>query len=206
MLQTPIKICGITNKTDANMAVSLGAHALGFVFYKKSPRSINPAEAESICATLPGNISKIGVVVNANEGFLNKLSKMNFLDYFQFHGDEPPERCNQFKGKAIKVFRVDDTFDVLQVNNFADCAMFLFDTKVRNVYGGSGKSFDWSILQEVPRTHSIILSGGLNEHNVAEAVRNVNPYMVDVSSAVESKPGQKDSQKIKRFIAACAAV
>ncbi len=206
MQQTRVKICGITNKTDAEMAVLHGAHALGFVFYEKSPRSISPSEADAICATLPDKITKIGVVVNAKESFLNKLSEMNFLDYFQFHGDEPPERCNQLKEKAIKAFRVDDTFDVLQINNFEDCAMFLFDTKVRNVYGGSGKSFDWSILQEVPRTHPIILAGGLNEHNVAEAVRNVNPYMVDVSSAVESAPGRKDSQKIKRFIVACAAV
>ncbi len=198
-----IKICGITNRSDAETAVSLGADALGFVFYLKSARYISPDNAQIICESVPGNILKIAVIVNAEQNYLTMLREKSFLDYYQLHGDETPDMCSKFEGRAIKAFRVGDSFDSSIVNDYSECAMFLFDTKRKGLYGGSGESFNWNALSGVPRTHPFVLAGGLSADNVAEAIRTVDPYMVDVSTAVESQPGKKDARKIERFIAAC---
>ena len=203
MTKPLVKICGITNKHDAEMAAALGADALGFVMYPKSPRYIAPAKAKNICEMLPGNILKIGVLVNPDAGVLHKLDAENFLNYFQFHGDESPDVCKRYPGKIIKAFRVNSDFDANIVYDYNACSMFLFDAKVEGRYGGSGISFDWSKLAAIPRSHPVIVAGGLNEENVTDAINLVNPYMVDVSSSVELRPGKKDAHKIEGFIKAC---
>ena len=203
MKKTLVKICGITNREDAEIAVTSGADALGFIFYPKSPRFIKTEDARKICEHIPGNILKIGVFVDADFEELTALHTENFLNYFQLHGNESPDLCRRFPGKIIKAFRINNNFNEDVLKDYSACSMFLFDTKVEGLYGGSGVAFDWNILRLIPRTRPVILSGGLNEDNVAEAIRIVKPYMVDVSSAVESHPGKKDAAKIARFIKSC---
>jgi len=205
MKKTLVKICGITNREDAETAVTSGADALGFVFYPKSPRFITTEEARNICECIPDNILKIGVFVNADDDELAGLCTKNFLNYFQLHGNESPDLCKCFPGKIIKAFHIDCNFNKDVLNKYNMCSMFLFDTRIKGFYGGSGISFDWNILLSITHTRPIILAGGLNEDNVAYAIRVVKPYMVDVSSAVESYPGKKDEAKIARFIKACRA-
>lgn len=203
MKKTLVKICGITNIRDADAAVKFGADALGFVFYPKSPRYVDVDTARNICGEIPENILKIGVFVNENEDKLESVYEESFLDYFQLHGDEDPEYCENVNGKVIKSFRINNDFDLSLLKIFDNCDMFLFDTKMENIFGGSGKSFDWSLLSDMPKKHSIILAGGLNEENVCRAIKTVKPDMVDVSSSVESTPGKKDHHKIMEFIKSC---
>lgn len=203
MKKTFVKICGITNREDAEIAVISGADALGFVFYPKSPRFITTEDARKICEYIPGNILKIGVFVDAESVELAALRTENFLNYFQLHGDESPDFCRRFPGKIIKAFRINNNFNKDVLKDYSTCSMFLFDTKVEGLYGGSGIAFDWNILRSIPRSRPVILAGGLNEDNAAEAIRLVKPYMVDVSSSVESHPGKKDAAKIARFIKSC---
>ena len=205
MKKTLVKICGITNRDDAETAVASGADALGFNFYPKSPRYTTEEKAIKICERLPDNIVKIGVFVNAGIKLLDKIASENFLSYFQFHGDESPNLCERYSGKVVKAFRINSSFDSALLEGYDTCSMFLFDTKVDGQYGGSGLTFDWKILSSLPRTHPFILAGGLNEDNVEGAIRIVKPYMVDVSSSVESSPGKKDPEKVKLFIRACQA-
>lgn len=205
MKKTLVKICGITNIEDAEIAVASGADALGFVFYTKSPRFIKTEDARKICENIPGNILKIGVFVDAESVELAALHTENILNYFQLHGDESPDLCRRFPGKIIKAFRIKNNFNEDVLKDYSACSMFLFDTKVEGLYGGSGVTFNWNILHSIPRTHPVILSGGLNKDNAAEAIRLVKPYMVDVSSSVESHPGKKDAAKIARFIKAFRA-
>ena len=203
MKKTLVKICGITNSHDADAAVRIGADALGFVFYQKSPRYVDVDTARKICKTIPGNIMKIGVFVNENRDRLESIYEEGFLDYFQLHGDEDPEYCKNVKGKIIKSFRIKSDFDSSLLRIFGKCAMFLFDTKTDNKFGGSGNTFDWKLLRALPRTHPIILAGGLTEKNVGRAIETLRPDMVDVSSSVESSPGIKDHKKVLRFINSC---
>lgn len=202
MKKTLVKICGITNREDAEMAAASGADALGFVFYPKSPRFIKIEDAREICNHIQG-IVKIGVFVNPDAGELAALDSDNFLNYFQLHGDESQDLCRRFPGKIIKAFRIDRDFNKDILKDYSACSMFLFDTKVDSLYGGSGISFDWNIVRSIQCSRPVILAGGLNEDNVADVIRLVKPYMVDVSSSVESYPGEKDAVKTARFIKAC---
>jgi len=203
MKKTLVKICGITNIQDADAAVQCGADALGFVFYSKSPRNVDVKTAKNICKNISGNILKIGVFVNEEKSKLDSYYEEGFLDYFQLHGDEDPEYCQNTIGKIIKSFRIKNDFNVSLLKPYVDCDMFLFDTKIENIFGGSGKSFDWKLLNDLPEKHPTILAGGLNEENVGRAIETVKPDMVDVSSSVESFPGKKDHNKIMRFIKSC---
>ncbi len=202
-MKTLVKICGITNVEDAVCAVECGADVLGFVFYKKSPRYISFDSVKKICSSLPGNVKKAGVFVNENPDELDKLHKKDYLDYFQFSGDEPAGLNARYPGKVIKTVRVSGGGIWSVVSKSNDCSFILCDTAEKGQYGGTGKTFDWDILKRIKFPLPLILAGGLNGDNVERAILSVRPYMVDVSSGVELSPGKKNPEKIKRFFEAC---
>ena len=200
-MDTKIKICGITNLPDARLAVELGADALGFIFYPKSPRYIKVPDAANICNQLPPFVTKVGVFVDELEYEIEKALAECLLTALQFHGDEPPGFCQKFPAKSIKAIRVRDE-DSLRAAAEYDVDALLLDTYTESERGGTGKTFDWSLALRAKETVAppIILSGGLTTVNVQEAIRKVRPYAVDVSSGVEKEPGRKDPEKLRRFI------
>lgn len=201
---TRVKVCGITNSEDAFCAVRLGAAALGFVFYEKSPRFVTPGEAGEIIRRLPPFITKVGVFVNAEADYLRDAKDVAGFDLYQFHGDETPEFCAAFGEDYIKAVRVKDAGSLDTVNLY-DTDAFLFDAYSPDAYGGTGESFSWDVLSgRKLRDKFVILSGGLNSDNVRNAIRAVNPYAVDVSSGVESSPGIKDHTKLRQFMEAAS--
>ena len=196
-----VKICGITNIEDALTSTEAGCDALGFIFYKKSPRYISPQEAKAVIRALPKNVIKIGVFVNAREDYIRRIAKYCGLNMLQFHGDESSEFCAKFKGyKIIKAFRIkskEDTKDIFRYRVFA----YLFDTKLRSKFGGTGLRFNWSLVRHIDGLRRpVFLSGGLSAQNVLKAIETLHPDWVDVSSSVELKPGKKDRKKVNRFI------
>jgi len=203
-LDTKIKICGITNLPDAQLAVELGADALGFIFYPKSPRYIKVTAAADICSVLPPFVAKVGVFVDELEYEIEKALAECLLTALQFHGDEPPGFCQKFAAKSIKAIRMRDE-DSLRAAAEYDVDALLLDTYTDDSRGGTGKTFDWSLAVKAKETLAppIILSGGLTSVNVQEAIRKVRPYAVDVSSGVEREPGKKDPEKLRRFIELC---
>ncbi|MFH1062370.1 MAG: phosphoribosylanthranilate isomerase [Candidatus Omnitrophota bacterium] len=198
-----IKICGITQKKDADAAVSLGADALGFVF-AKSPRQVSMFQTKQICAGLPPLVSKVGVFVDANKDNVLKIIQYCGLDTVQFHGNESDKYCAFFKKycKIIKAFRIADKAALKAVKTYKSPDAFLFDTFVQDCYGGTGKTFNHNILKNMKFARPIIISGGINLSNAAKIIKLLKPYAVDVSSSVEKQPGIKDIKKLKAIIAA----
>jgi phosphoribosylanthranilate isomerase len=188
---------------DALSSIEGGGNALGFVFYKNSPRYIAPARARDIIGQLPRNIIKVGIFVNSEEKTIKHIAKLCGLGILQFHGNESPEFCKKFKGyKVIKAFRVKDKIDLTRILKYKTFA-YLFDTFIKFKAGGTGKKFNWELLSyrdELKRP--VFLSGGLTDKNVKEAIKIVHPDWVDVSSSVEIRPGKKDHRKVKEFIKA----
>jgi phosphoribosylanthranilate isomerase len=197
---TAVKICGITRPEDALAAARSGAHAIGLVFYVRSPRHVTPARAAEIIRVLPPFITTVGLFVDATaEEVLAVLAEAP-VGLLQFHGDEPPGFCRQFKRPYIKAVRMRPGVDLLQyTRDYHDAKALLLDNHVEGLHGGSGAVFDWSLI---PRglPLPVILSGGLTPENVMDAVRRVRPSAVDVSSGVESAKGIKDARKIAAFI------
>ncbi|MBI2412643.1 MAG: phosphoribosylanthranilate isomerase [Deltaproteobacteria bacterium] len=194
-----VKICGITNIEDAEAAVSFGADALGFIFYGKSPRYIDPVHAGSIIRALPPFVVKVGVLVNETLEEVRRVREEASLDRVQLHGDETPEYCAEVGAGVIKAFRIRGRTDIDKLALY-DVPAFLLDTYKEGVPGGTGETFNWEIAVEASAERRIILSGGLNAENVAMAIKTVRPYAVDVSSGVEAAPGKKDLEKMKKFI------
>jgi phosphoribosylanthranilate isomerase len=198
-MATRVKICGITNKEDAASAIEAGADALGFVFYEKSPRFVTREIARDIIATVPPFVTTVGVFVNEAADVIKGLREFVPLDRVQLHGDETPEFSELLGSGVIKALRIKGEEDILVMKGY-NVETFLLDAFVEATPGGTGVSFDWAIALEAKRYGRIILSGGLTPENVAEAVKRAAPYAVDVSSGVESSPGVKDPDKIRRFI------
>jgi phosphoribosylanthranilate isomerase len=203
MTRTRIKICGITREEDLAVAVAAGADALGFVFYAPSPRHVTPQRAAQLLARVPAFVSRVGLFVNELPETVRAVLAQAPLDLLQFHGDESPAYCAQFGRPWIKAARVKPGLDLLEyAAMFAEAGGavgLLLDAYVEG-YGGSGKTFDWSLIpSSLPLP--VILSGGLHPGNVAAAVRSLRPWAVDVSSGVERAKGIKDDQKIIEFIA-----
>lgn len=198
---TKIKICGITNKIDALNAASLGVDMLGFVFYRKSKRYVEPAVAEDIINELPPHIGKVGVFASEKRDYILDIAQDAGLDMLQFHGAETPEYCKIFRDtyKVIKAFRLKDKKDLKQVNDY-DVDFYLFDTYKMDSVGGTGATFDWKILKDFEVLKPVILSGGLNPENVGRAIKEFLPYVVDVSTGVEASPGKKDVLLMKAFV------
>ncbi len=196
-----VKICGITSADDACAAVGAGADALGFMFYEPSPRCVTPEQAAAIIAKLPTHVAKVGVFVDADEAAVRTTAAMAGLDTLQFHGSEPPEFCARFELRTIKAFRVKDSGSLGQLPDYETDA-WLLDSYVQGVPGGTGERFNWDLAVEAKRLdRPILLAGGLTPENVGEAVGQVTPYGLDVSSGVEAAPGRKDAAKVAAFIA-----
>ena len=193
-----VKICGITNYEDAIAAVDNGADAVGFVFYDKSRRFIEYNDAAEIIAKLPFLVMKVGVFVNEYYAKVNVLADQIGLSAVQIHGDESPFYCDKITHPSIKAFRVHDKFDFSLLEKYHECT-YLFDTKIGEEYGGTGKTFNWGIIPKSLRSR-IILAGGVNIDNVEEIKEIINPQAVDVSSSVEQYPGKKDHKKMIEFL------
>jgi len=197
-----VKICGITNLEDALAAAEAGCDAVGFIFYKKSPRYIAPIKAKEIIRKLPKGVIKIGVFVNAAEDTIRDAARLCHLDMLQFHGDETPEFCRRFKGcKIIKSFRVKDKFDPEAVAGYKVFA-YLFDTFSKGRFGGTGSVFNWKLIDDLNLKQPVFVSGGLSRRNVSGAIKLIRPSWVDASTSLEERPGKKDHKEIRRFIAA----
>ncbi|MCY3556289.1 MAG: phosphoribosylanthranilate isomerase [Gemmatimonadetes bacterium] len=194
-----IKICGITNEADAAAAVRAGADALGFIFYEGSPRCVTPGRAAEIVAGLPPFVVPVGVFVNASADDVDGICGAVGIQVVQLHGDEPPGFCEALGRPVIKAFRVRDASWKSDAEGYPVDAVLL-DTYAEDRYGGTGATFDWWLVEGSP--HRVILSGGLNPDNVAEAVSCVRPYGVDTGSGVEREPGRKDHGKIRDFVEA----
>ncbi|MBI5185263.1 MAG: phosphoribosylanthranilate isomerase [Nitrospinae bacterium] len=200
-----VKICGITNLVDAEEAVQCGADALGFVFHKASPRYISPADAGAIVKRLPPFVNMAGVFVNVAPREALETARIALIDTVQFHGDEAPDSCMEVMEsgyKVLKAVRVKDRESLHALSGYSFVNGILLDSYSREVYGGSGEKFDWTLAREAGKFGRIILAGGLNPGNVAEAIREAEPYGVDVSSGVEKSPGIKDHGKLRDFFEA----
>jgi phosphoribosylanthranilate isomerase len=197
-----VKICGITNLADAKAATDAGANSLGFNFYEKSLRRVVTADAAQIRSKLPKEIEAVGVFVNAKPADINSLRAFVRFDTAQLHGDETPNIVSRVASSlpVIKAFRVDAKFSLSIFDQFSDVFAFLLDGARAGQYGGTGQTTDWDFARRAAASRRIILSGGLKVENVAEAIRLVRPYAVDVASGVESKPGKKDHARLREFI------
>lgn len=193
-----VKICGITNLEDALTAIEYGADALGFMFYRQSPRSITPDKAAKIIKELPPFVTTVGVFVNEERDVIETILQQASIDIAQLHGNETPDACIM-DSQVIKAIRVKDLNDLSPLRNYRVSA-FLLDTYAPESFGGTGQIFNWDIALEAKQFGKIILAGGLNPDNVGKAVKRVRPYGVDVSSGIEAEKGRKDRQKMKLFI------
>ena len=195
-----IKICGITNFEDALNASRLGADALGFVFVENSPRYIKPHDAAHIINKLPPFINKVGLFVDPSKQEVEDAARIANFDLLQFHGDESEGFCNQFNLPYIKAISVKTDVNLLEYSRkYASASALLLDAYSEEARGGTGKTFDWNLI---PKEGSIplIVAGGLNNENIADLLRQVMPYAVDVSGGVEVSKRQKDCKKMEDFI------
>ena len=195
-----VKICGITNAKDAEMAVEAGADALGFIFVAGTPRYIDPDAAREIVKDLPPLVSPVAVFADHPVAEVERVIDRCGFRTVQLHGSELPEYCRHLAVSVIKTFRVRrggllPPFEAYRVH------AFLLDTFVEGRLGGTGQTFPLEVVSSAKAFGRVIIAGGLNPENVAQVIREVHPYAVDVSSGVESKPGRKDPQKLRDFIA-----
>lgn len=202
--QTKVKICGITSLEDARFVSGALAHFLGFIFYEESPRFIDPSKAGAIINWIEGPKS-VGVFVNQSLDDVNMIGRQTGIDYVQLHGEETPEYCQLVDKPVIKAIHVreGDTPDSLQrrIQPYLEVVdNLLFDTKSEKLWGGTGQSFDWTLLEEVTGKLPFFLSGGLNPENIRRAWNSVRPYAVDISSGLEAEPGIKDFDKVEAFM------
>lgn len=194
-----VKICGITNWRDAKAAIDAGADALGFNFYAKSPRKISIAHAREIIRHMPKNVSAVGVFVNARETEVLRTARAAWLNVVQLHGDESPRAVSRLSQDfpVIKAFRVGHNFRAKDLRRYGDAAAFLLDGFDKKARGGTGRTFDWRMANDAKQFGPVILAGGLKKENVAAAIRDVQPFAVDVCSGVEAAPGKKDLKKMR---------
>jgi phosphoribosylanthranilate isomerase len=201
-----IKICGITNPDDAVNASTYGADALGFIFYKKSPRYVTPETAKHIIERLPRDTAVVGVFVNHDIQAVKEIYVFCGLDLIQLHGDESREYCRQFsKSILIKAFSPRSEEDMNIIKNYPVKAV-LIDARDSGLYGGTGKKSNWELAAILKDKYPLILSGGLTSDNILDAIKTVSPYAVDVNSGVEVSPGKKDPEKVKNIIEIVHAV
>ena len=196
-----VKVCGITSYEDASMALDQGVDALGFNFFPPSPRYLKPSDARSIIRSLPPFVSTVGLFVNVAEADqVLEMARVAGVQVLQLHGDETPEYCGRLAPwPLIKALRIGGN-DIPRDLDAYPVQGFLLDAKDDALFGGTGRSFDWSLAKGIQRIRPIILAGGLRPDNVREAIRIVAPYGVDVCSGVESAPGKKDAKKIMCFM------
>lgn len=200
MKRTRVKICGITRLDDALIAIEAGADALGFVFYAPSPRAVEVEQAANIIKQLPAFVTTTALFVNAEPELIDLVIKETRIDLLQFHGDESEAFCKGFSRPYIKALRMKPGLDLnAEVERFESAQSILLDAYRPGVPGGTGEVFDWDLIP-ASLASRIILAGGLNSENIAEAVSTVNPFAVDVSGGVEKSKGIKDAEKINTFV------
>ena len=202
-MSTRIKICGITRWEDAQLAVHLGATALGFNFYSRSPRYIDPAATRAIVVELPPFITPVGIFANESDGeFVTRVAKESRVTVLQMHGPQfPPQDGALAQFPWIRAVAVREGFQPETLRELGGDA-FLLDAFDAELLGGTGKPFKWALAREASRFGTVILAGGLTPENVGQAIREIRPFAVDVASGVETSPGVKDEKKLRRFFAA----
>jgi len=199
--RTRIKICGITNHEDAANAVASGADALGFNFFTGSTRYISPEKAAEICAQVPAFVATVGLFVNEPIADVNRIIASLRLGLVQFHGDETPEYCDSVGHPYMKALRATNRDQIaVEAQSFETAQAILVDTATDGQFGGTGKTFDWSMLPDLGKP--VVLAGGLDATNVGAAIAVTHPYAVDVSGGVERSRGVKDVAKMKKFVEA----
>lgn len=200
MQRTRVKVCGITRVDDAVNAVNAGADAIGLVFYKQSPRSVTLEQAQAIVSAMPPFVSVVGLFVNAPVSEIKFILSQVRLDILQYHGDESPSDCMQINLPYYKAIRVKSDTNLIQCCiDFKLAKALLLDTYSESAFGGTGLTFDWKLIPiKLPKP--IILAGGLTANNVGHAIKQVNPYAVDVSGGIELSKGIKDAEKIIAFM------
>ena len=198
-MRTRIKVCGITRLEDALAASSLGVDAVGFVFYDRSPRYIEPMKAAAIIRKLPPFVSAVGLFVNPEQAFIDEVLSLCPLGVVQLHGDESPELCQAQSRRVIKAIPVHNKQD-LELAKQYHCPVLLDAKAPQGVYGGTGQSFDWSLLQGFTHDYPLMLAGGLNSENAATALSHRQWFALDVSSGVEDAPGIKSYAKMREFV------
>ena len=200
MSRTRTKICGITRLEDALLAARLGVDALGFVFYKPSPRYIEPTAAAAIVAALPPFMTSVALFVDAEVDFVKSVIDVVKPDVLQFHGDETNDECYAYDKPWFKAIRVKSEADLAEkMGAYPDTMAFLLDTYSSENKGGTGQTFDWNLIPQV-MTKPLILAGGLTPDNVRTAIETASPFAVDVSGGVEADKGIKDAALMKAFI------
>jgi phosphoribosylanthranilate isomerase len=196
---TQVKICGITNEEDALCAAKLSAAALGFIFYPSSPRYIKPEDARKIISILPDELVKVGVFVNEKAAQIKRVMKYCGLDMIQLHGDESPDYCREFPvSRVIKAVELKNEADLVYAKSY-HVAAILVDSRHTGLYGGTGRKANWALACRIKNKQLLILSGGLNEDNIVQAIKAVAPHALDINSGVELKPGKKDHAKMARI-------
>ncbi len=204
-MRTRIKICGFTRPDDACEAAALGVDAIGLVFYAPSPRAVDAGQARAIVAALPPFVTSVGLFVDAPADEVRAVLEAVPLDLLQFHGDEPPAYCAQFGRPWLKAIRMREGVDLeSEAERYREATGLLLDAYRPGVPGGTGEAFEW---ERVPRDLAlpVVLAGGLNPGNVAQAITTVRPWAVDLSGGVESARGIKDAAKMAELVDAVRA-
>lgn len=194
-----VKICGITNLSDAIACAEIKVDLIGFIFYKKSPRFIEVKEAKKICKYLSNyRINKVGVFVNETSKNINQIANDVGLDFVQLHGEEPPELINKIPFKIIKAFSINSEENIKYKSYKVD--YWLFDTFDKKLHGGTGRSFDWELISHIKKREKIILSGGISLDNIKNAINKSDTSFFDICSGVEKSPGIKDIKKLQTIV------
>ena len=204
-----IKICGVTRNRDALLAAELGADAIGLVFYANSPRALVATQVASVVANVPGSVSVIGLFVNPTREEVEVVLSTGLVDVLQFHGEEDEEFCNSFDRPYLKAFQVKDLQSLdSTLSEYRTATYILLDSYSVEKMGGTGQKFDWSIGGNIVQNldQKVVVAGGLKPENIKDAVIKMNPFGVDVSSGVESSPGLKDAEKLRKFIEGARSV
>ena len=199
---TRVKFCGLMHEEDVARAVKLGVDALGFVFYSPSSRSVAPDHAAMLTSSVPAFVTRVGLFVNEEPETIQKVFERTRLNLIQYHGDESPEFCDAVGLPFIKAFRVRPGIDIqTELGRYPKASGFLLDAYVKGQPGGTGERFDWELIPQSDAP--IILAGGLSPDNAKDAIEQVAPWGLDVSGGIETKPGRKDPDKMRRFMNAC---
>jgi len=203
--RTRIKVCGMTDLAEANGLVAAGVDALGFIFVEASPRNVVPEKAREIVASLPPFVDAVGVFVDQELDVVNDIVSYCNLTMVQLHGSESPQYCEEVKARVVKTFSIRPDSEVCETNPFYDPYLemvsgILLDTFHEKVAGGTGKTFDWELIKKCRPAAPLILAGGLTPENIADAVRQVRPFAVDVNSGVEIAPGVKDIEAVEALV------
>lgn len=198
-MRTRVKVCGITRQQDALCAINMGADAIGLVFYSPSPRAVSIEQAQTIVENIPPFVSVVALFVDAPPHEVFYCIQKVRIDMLQFHGDESASYCEQFNKPYLKAIRMRNDIDlVTMAKQYASASALLLDSYLPGIPGGTGQTFNWSMIDKIDK--AIILAGGLTVENVAMAIKQVQPYAVDVSGGVEQSKGIKDHNKISAFM------